>query len=304
LFRHTENHIRVVEALAQKGGGLSREEVIASSSVAEGGALTKVLRELEYSGFVREYSTYGKKSKGRMYQIIDPFVLFHLRFSPKQATFSEDFWLRYHTAPTHSAWAGIAFEKLCLLHVPQIRKALGISGVLTEVYSWRSRTRESGAQIDLAIDRSDSIINFCEAKYSSTEFALDKKGAAALRNKRAAFTEETRTRKAANTTLITTYGLKHNASAAEIPFQLTLDDLFEARGLLKYSVIVRTGRRGVEIFRHCERSKAIASPAPSCHRLPFWVTTIRQRRLPAPAHPDGRMASISIFAKLVSILWR
>jgi hypothetical protein len=104
---------------------------------------------------------------------------------------------------------------------------LGISGVLTEAYSWRSKTSGPGAQVDLVIDRADQIINLCEMKYASTEYSIDKKTDLALRSKKAAFLAETRTRKAAHTTMITTYGLKRNDYAAAIPFQLTLDDLFD-----------------------------------------------------------------------------
>jgi hypothetical protein len=46
--------------------------------------------------------------------------------------------------PAHSAWSGVAFEKVCLLHLPQIKQKLGIAGVLTSVYSWRSRNQASG----------------------------------------------------------------------------------------------------------------------------------------------------------------
>jgi hypothetical protein len=122
--------------------------------------------------------------------------------------------------------SGFAFEKLCLLHIPQIRHALGISGVLTGVYSWRSKTYEPGAQIDLVIERGDHVINLCEMKYSSEEYVIDKQYDQNLRNKRGAFNAETRTKCAAHTTMITTYGLKRNMYQAMIPFEVTLDDLF------------------------------------------------------------------------------
>ena len=36
----------------------------------------------------------------------------------------------------HNTWKGHAFERVCLQHVPQIKAALGISGVQTNVCSW------------------------------------------------------------------------------------------------------------------------------------------------------------------------
>jgi hypothetical protein len=110
--------------------------------------------------------------------------------------------------------------------VQQIRKALGISGVITEVYSWKSKFVEPGAQIDLVIERGDKVINLCEMKYASSEYIIDKTTDLNLRNKRSAFIEETRTRKAAHTTMITTYGLRKNQYQAGIPFEIILDDMF------------------------------------------------------------------------------
>ena len=65
-----------------------------------------------------------------------------------------------------------------------------------------------------------------QIKYSSTPFLVTKEIDLSLRNKRAAFIEETKTRKAVHTTMITTYGLKKGVYQAGIPFEVTLDDLF------------------------------------------------------------------------------
>ena len=227
LFRNADGHIRVVEALAAKNSGKTRDEIANASGMTNGGGLTKILDELKVSGFIREYLAYGKKKRDRLYQLIDPFTLFCLRFGPKRDAYSIDFWLRFCTTPAHASWAGYAFEILCLMHIPQIRKALGISGVLTGIYSWRSISHDPGAQIDLVIERGDNVINLCEMKYASSEYTIDKEYDKNLRNKRSAFLNETGTRKAAQTTMITTYGLKKNAYQAGIPFEVTLDDLFE-----------------------------------------------------------------------------
>ena len=227
LFKNADGHMRVIEALAAKNYGKTRDEIIAATGMSEGGGVSKLLGELTASGFVREYNAFGKKKRNRLYQLIDPFTLFSLRFKTKRDAHSTDYWLRFCTTPAHAAWAGYAFEILCLLHIPQIRKALGISGVLTEIYSWKSKAHDHGAQIDLVIERGDQVINLCEIKYASSEYAIDKAVDLNLRNKRSAFLAETRTRKAAHTTMITTYGLLKNAYQAGIPFEVSLDDLFE-----------------------------------------------------------------------------
>ena len=226
LFRNADNHIRVIESLGKRNYGKTREEIAKDANLSEGGGLTKVINDLIISGFIREYVDHRKKKRDRLYQLTDPFILFHLRFGNKRKTYSSDFWLRFCTTPMHSSWAGYAFEILCLLHVPQIKHALGITGVLTEIYSWRSKNHDPGAQIDLVIDRGDNVINLCEIKYSSSEFIIDKEYDINLRNKRSAFIAETKTKKAAHITLITTYGLKKNQYQAGIPFEITLDQLF------------------------------------------------------------------------------
>jgi len=226
LFKNADGHMRVIESLATKNYGKTRDEIINATGMSEGGGLSKILGDLTTSGFVRVYHAFGKKKRDRLYQLIDPFTLFCLRFGSKRDAYSTDFWLRFCTTNAHAAWAGYSFEILCLLHIPQIRRALGISGVLTEIYSWKSKTHDPGAQIDLVIERGDQVINLCEMKYASSEYTIDKAYDQNLRNKRAAFLAETRTRKAAQTTMITTYGLRKNAYQANIPFEVRLDDLF------------------------------------------------------------------------------
>lgn len=71
-------------------------------------------------------------------------------------------WQAFIKSPEYYAWRGNAFEIVCLNHIPQIKEALGISGVESSEYSWRSKVKEGGAQIDLLIDRRDDVINLCK----------------------------------------------------------------------------------------------------------------------------------------------
>ena len=123
-------------------------------------------------------------------------------------------------------WCGLSFEKMCLVHLAQIRKKLGISGVLTSVSFWRGEYDGRGAQVDLVIDRNDNVVNLCEIKFASGSYLIDKKQHESMRNKRTAFAHSIRTRKAVQTTMITTFGLKQNPYSAEITSEVTLDDLF------------------------------------------------------------------------------
>jgi hypothetical protein len=226
LFKNADSYVKVVEALASKRKGLSRAEISEKAKINGGGTLTQILADLVYCGFVQEYLAFGKRKRDRLYQLTDPFTFFHLTFADKQKRFAEDFWLHFSTSPAHSAWSGYAFELACLLHLAQIKSGLGIAGVLTGASSWRSKATAPGAQIDLVLEREDKIINLCEMKFASAEFTIDKAYSARLREKKTAFLSETGTRKAAHTTLVTTFGLTPNEYGAEILFQVTMKDLF------------------------------------------------------------------------------
>ncbi len=226
LFKHSEHHVKIVMALSAKAKGLTREEIIASTKLPDGGGLSKTLEELEQCGFIRIYQDFGKKSKLRLYQLVDFYSLFYLHFIHKKKYTDEHFWTNFIDDAKHRAWSGYAFEQVCMGHLKQIKQKLGIAGVLTQTASWRSRTVEKGAQIDLLIDRKDGVINLCEMKYANTEFAIDKKYDENLRNKKAAFQSESKTRKTIHLTMITTYGVKRNEYSGQVQSEVFIDDLF------------------------------------------------------------------------------
>ena len=99
LFKNADVYMRVIEVLAKKGAGTTRSELIGTDGMADGGTLTKILRDLTLSGFVREYLSFGKKKKDSLYQLVDFFSLFDIRFRSKRAEHSSDFWLRFSTTP-------------------------------------------------------------------------------------------------------------------------------------------------------------------------------------------------------------
>jgi len=227
LFSNSENYLKVVEALASKGIGLSRTDIIEATNITDGGSLTNILNDLITSGFIRKYVGYGKKERDSIYQLIDFFSLFDLKFRDKREEYNENYWLGFSSTHAYSIWSGFSFEKLCLVHQNQIRKKLGISGVLTSLFSWRGKYEDKKVQVDLVIDRNDNVINLCEMKFSSNEYSISKEYSAELRRKRSAFSDSTKTRKALVTTMVTTFGLVKNAYGMEIASQVTLDDLFE-----------------------------------------------------------------------------
>ena len=226
LFSDSERHIEIVKALKEKSSGMTREEIIQKSGLPDGGNTTNALAELELSGFLRKYDPFNKKSKGALYQLVDFFSLFHMKFMTGQSGNDETFWLKYSNTPAHNTWRGYSYELVCLSHIKQIKKALGISGIGANVASWRSSASAEGAQIDLMIDRADRVINLCEIKYSGSEFSIDKNYDKVLRNKKNAFVAESKTRNAIHLTMITTYGLAHNEYWGNVQSEITFDDLF------------------------------------------------------------------------------
>ena len=137
-------------------------------------------------------------------------------------------WMNSQRSPQLAAWRGLAFERVCLQHVEQIKAALGIAGVRTSAYSWRSRADggERGAQIDIVLDRDDGVVNLCEIKYSATPYEIDADEAARLRNRKELFMRETGTRKTCRTTLVTSCGLKAGKNRWTAEAEVSLDDLF------------------------------------------------------------------------------
>ena len=228
LFRNAAHHVKVVSALAGKKMGMSRAEIADATGLEESGQLTDTLETLEESGFIRRYRAFGMKRRNSLYQLIDNFTLFHFKFLDGVTTDSR-FWTATVSSPLQTAWRGLAFEQLCLLHLDQMRDALKIGGVRTEAFAWRhvgDEVHPDGAQIDLLLDRADNVINVCEMKYAQGLYAIEAKTAEGLAQKMETFRSVTKTRKALHLTMVTSNGLVHNAYWGSVQAEVTLDDLF------------------------------------------------------------------------------
>lgn len=225
LFNHADRHMAIIEVLATKPRGISREEVVKLSNIKDGGVLTTILRELEESGFINKSAPFGKKVRDSIFRLSDHYTLFYLKFIKDQKSYGPGSWLSRIDSPAWRAWSGYAYESICLQHIMAIKKTLGISGVYTENSSWIDKGR--GVQIDLLIDRRDHVINLCEVKFAQEPFTLVKAYREELERKLFTFKNETQTRKSIFPTLITTFGVKSNIhSIGFIQNEITMDDLF------------------------------------------------------------------------------
>jgi ribosomal protein S18 acetylase RimI-like enzyme/AAA+ ATPase superfamily predicted ATPase len=231
LFNKPGKHIDVIEALSKKNKGLTRDDLIKQAKLPNGGGTTRILEELEESGFIRKYASFDKKGKYALYQLSDFYSFFYLKWINGVGKLDRDVWLNEIDSPKQRAWSGYAFEQVCLAHINEIKQALGVSGIQTVTGSWVNSNADGGAQIDLVIDRRDHVINIFEIKFSINHFTIDKKYAQELRNKLSVFKEQTGTRKAVCLTMITSFGLHKNEYASSlVQKDLTMDVLFGRYG--------------------------------------------------------------------------
>ncbi len=228
LFDNATKHLAVVRALATNNSGMTRNEIIKAAGLSSGGTVTGILQELIESGFVTEWQPYDKKSKDTIYKLADEFTHFYLKFMEKNRASGEGTWQNMATGQAWKSWSGVAFERVCLKHIPQIKNTLGISNVNTEASAWRHLPKTGkGAQIDLLLDRKDFVINISEMKYSESEFVIDKGYAGELENKKDVFKDQTKTKKSLYLTLVTTFGIKDNDYAKRlVQNSITMDALF------------------------------------------------------------------------------
>ena len=226
VFKRAEKHIKVVEALGLRKSGLTRDEIVAYVGLKDSGKLSRILEELEESGFIRVYAPLGRVKRGSIYQLVDAFTLFYLSFMRGRPIARAGYWLDEVDSGERLAWEGIAFERVCMWHEKEIKSALGIAGVAANVCAWRSDKKRGGAQIDLLIDRKDGVINVCEMKFVTGEYSIGAKYARELENKLSVLKNETRTEKSLHLTMITASGVKRNEYSYLVHSQVRLDDLF------------------------------------------------------------------------------
>lgn len=229
LFKDGALYRSMVTAMASRKSGMTRDELIRKLKLADGGNVTKCLEDLESCGFVRKYAAFGKKKKDAVFQLIDNFSLFHLRYLERDSNPDGNLWQNTSGTAMQSAWAGMAFERLCLQHLWQLKNALQIGGVLTHVSTWHHAPDErcpKGAQIDLVIDRADGVIDVCEMKYTKDEFVPDEKSDTEMRRRLSVFSDVTETRKSVNAVLVTPYGLRRSKYSGRYSNVITFKELF------------------------------------------------------------------------------
>lgn len=229
LFNKADKYICIIEYLYTKREGFTRKQLEAGTGYS-GGGLTKMLDNLESCDFIVSYQQFGNKSKQTLYRLSDFFTIFYLKYMRNNRSKDEQYWQHHFMDRSVETWEGFSFEQLCLRHLPQIKKGLGISGIATESSAWRylpaQDGEERGAQIDLVIKRVDKMIHLCEMKFSEHPYTITKDYEQKLKARRLLFMDVTGETRGVVQTMITPNGLKPGIHSSFIHSVITVKDLF------------------------------------------------------------------------------
>ena len=231
LYASMERYVDIVKALGNQFYGMTQKEISAAIDVKSGGTLTKLLENLMESGIIRAYPRYGKERVEIVYQLIDFFSLFYMRFiQGKQA--KRGLWNSIHGTPVFYTWAGETFELLCVEHLHSIQEALRIASI-DRNYCWSGTSPDGkGAQIDLLLEsKAERTDYLCEMKFTGGKYAITKTDEENFLNKTEAFAVSKMHNKTHSIQLvmITTMGIARGEHASIVNQSITLDDLFVER---------------------------------------------------------------------------
>ena len=216
LFKKADNHLAIVTALKNKGKGMTRLDLLDATGLANNGRFSQILKELEQCDFIRSYTPFGKSKKDMMYQLIDPFCLFYFKFMHNKGAFLDNHWVKMQTTAEYESWCGHAFEIVCLHHINEIVKALGIDGSINTPCSWSYRPTTKV----LADDEADEDLKH------GTQIDLLKAYDSHLAHRLKVFKKVTKTTKTLIPTFLTPHGLYNNMYARKINRQVIGNDLF------------------------------------------------------------------------------
>ena len=186
----------IVRLLAERRCGMTSSEIAETTSI-DGKRLAKMLNNLERCDFIMKFRYYGKNRNDVIYKLTDFYTLFYIKYIEIfKDSYDEQWWQHHSISHSVESWQGLTFELLCLMHIRQIRLALNIGGVATEVSAWFDQADKKkavrGSQIDLIIERADRIIHLCEMKFSQSEYRITADYEEKLRTRMALFKEKTK----------------------------------------------------------------------------------------------------------------
>ncbi len=133
VFEDPERVKSIVSLIAGRNTGYTRKEIVDTLQIPDGGTITRFLKALIAGNFVMKYLPFGSGERQWRYKLIDPFCLFCLHFVNGRRERNDSFWQQNISSQRLSSWREYAFENVCFNHIDGIKKALGITGVITTV---------------------------------------------------------------------------------------------------------------------------------------------------------------------------
>ena len=228
LYSSKERYVDIVKVLGAQFYGMTQKEISSAIHMKSGGSLTKLLENLMESGIIRQYPRYGKKRVETVYQLIDFFSLFYLRFIQNKQQ-KKGMWNSVHGTPLFYTWAGETFELLCIEHLPQIQDSLRILSI-DRNYCWNGISPNGkGAQIDLLLESKSNRTDYlCEMKFTGGKYAITMSDEENLLNKMEAYAASSMHNKTHSIQLvmITTMGIVKGEHSSIVNQSIVLDDLF------------------------------------------------------------------------------
>ncbi|MDO4512380.1 MAG: ATP-binding protein [Bacteroidales bacterium] len=228
VFTNPEVMMAIVDFLGTRHSGYTRAEILQHFGWDDSGCFSSKIKALIASDFVMEYVPFGKGKRATCYKLIDPFCFFCQKYVNGKSRLDADFWLKNQASQSVVSWRGVAFEEVCMAHVAQIKKALGVSGVISTQSAWalKGDDETEGTQIDLLINRNDNVLNMCEMKFYADDFTITKAYHQKLMNRERLLMERLPKRTVIHSTLITTCGLTYNEYSDDFTNVVTINDLF------------------------------------------------------------------------------
>jgi uncharacterized protein len=170
--RKTETYKKIVRVLASRH--LSPVELSEKLKVTQSGELTKCLRDLEHSGFIKRYYAYrpgGNKSKLSKLRISDNYLRFYLKYIEPNYNSILEGTFNFNSLSDLLAWdtiSGLQFENLLLNRLPELIRMLGLEREVIKsagTYFQNKTSKTEAVQIDLMIECKPLNFYVCEIKY-------------------------------------------------------------------------------------------------------------------------------------------
>ena len=170
--RRSAAYLKIVRALVH--GARSLTEICENAGHERSGVISKYLKDLEASGFIRYEPVYlaGRQGPGRLhkYRLSDNYLRFYLKYiEPLKTKVSQGL---YEMQPLESflGWdviVGLQFENMVLNNLDELCRALGVESqaiVSASPYFQNDTLRREACQVDLQIV-TEHAVYICEIKF-------------------------------------------------------------------------------------------------------------------------------------------